>query len=57
MNALGSMDYVNLYDDFLNCNACYFTEEELGGDDHWSPYGVGIAAAELVQIITESEKR
>lgn len=57
VNALGSLEYVNLYDAFLNCNACYFTEEELGGDNHWSPYGVGIAAAELVQIITEAEKR
>ena len=57
VNALGNLDYINLYDAFLNCNACYFTEKELGGDNHWSPYGVGIAAAELVQFITETEKR
>ena len=57
VNALGNLDYINLYDAFLNCKSCYFTEEELGEDNHWSPYGVDIAAAELVQFITEFEKK
>jgi len=57
VNALGDLDYINLYETFLNCNACYFTEEELGGDNHWSPYGVGLAASELVQFISETQKR
>ena len=54
VEALDGLDFINLYERFLNCNACYFTEKELSGDNHWSPYGVGIAASKVVEIITES---
>ena len=57
VDALGDLDFINLYETFLNCNACYFTEEELSGDNHWSPYGVDIAATKVAQFITETNKR
>lgn len=57
VDALDDLDFINLYESFLNCNACYFTEEELGGDNHWSPYGLDIAATKVVQFITESKDR
>lgn len=57
VDALGDLDFINLYETFLNCNGCFFTEEELVGDNHWSPYGVDIAATKVVQFIAESENR
>ena len=54
VKALSGLSYINLYKSFLNCNTCYFTKEELGSDNHWSPYGVNLAASNLVQFITQN---
>jgi hypothetical protein len=36
-------DVVSLADDFDGCSECYFSEAEMGPDDHWSPVGIGRA--------------
>jgi len=51
VNALDGQNVINLYESFFECSACYFTEEGLGGDNHWSPYGVNIAATYVVDHI------
>ena len=42
---------LDLYDTFLECSKCYFTEAELSYDNHWSPYGVNLAAKLIVNSI------
>ena len=42
---------INLFHKFFGCTKCYFTKSELGGDNHWSPYGVSLAASEVVDYI------
>ena len=54
VNALTGFNVIDLYQSFLNCNACFFSEEDLGSDNHWSPYGVNLAASNLVQFITQN---
>lgn len=54
VNALNGFSVINLYESFLGCNICYFTEEELPGDNHWSPHGVKLAASKIVELINHN---
>lgn len=47
LDAFKGAEIIDLYATFEGCNECYFTEDELGEDNHWSPHGVE-KAAELV---------
>ena len=39
---------INLYSSFLDCNKCYFSVEEFGDDNHWSPYGIKLASRKII---------
>jgi len=51
---LKDKNVLNLYENFYGCNDCYFTESELGDDNHWSPKGVEISAELLFKYIQEN---
>lgn len=55
MTSLKDENVISLYDKFLNCNKCYFSELELSGDNHWSPTGVELAANEIMRFITNRQ--
>ena len=55
-NSLANEKVIDLYNFFQGCSKCYFTESELGSDNHWSPYGVNIAAFHIASHLTENTK-
>lgn len=44
---------VNLSARFKGCNECYFSEEELSGDNHWNQLGIRISAEEIARSILQ----
>ena len=54
-NALDGKNVINLYENFFECNTCYFSEEELGGDSHWSPHGINIASRYIINLIHRNQ--
>ena len=40
---------INLFERFDGCDKCYFSIEEMGDDDHWSPAGIEVAADEIAR--------
>lgn len=46
-NSAGNVDLhhsvISLFEDFQACNDCYFTEEEIPGDNHWNAKGILVA--------------
>ena len=51
VDALEGATILDIYSAFDGCNECYFTEEELGSDNHWSAHGVQKVAELLVKTI------
>ena len=47
---------VNLFNEFDGCSECYFTYDELGDDNHWSEYGINIAANRLFKLIRSTAR-
>jgi len=51
------VDIINLFDAFRGCNECYFSEEELDGDNHWNQHGIQIAAESVAKSVLQSGQR
>ena len=49
MDILPRTSAINLFEDFLNCKECFFTEDEFGEDNHWSATGVESAAEKILK--------
>ena len=56
VNNLEDQLLVNLYHEFYDCSECYFYYKELGDDNHWSPYGINLAANQLFKLILSTTK-
>tara|TARA_Y100001970_G_scaffold248183_1_gene317525 strand:- start:433 stop:1635 length:1203 start_codon:yes stop_codon:yes gene_type:complete len=45
---------IDLYKGYESCSECYFSEQEFGNDNHWSPIGVEKAAFQVIESIFKS---
>lgn len=44
-----SLPTLNLYDMFINCNECYFSDNEWKNNNHWNKKGIRLAAQEIIK--------